>query len=87
MFKYAYYILMIKRDFNKKLIKICDEAVQCLRVHDQGRLAACGSQNGTLTLLELSDNLCTLQRNEKALVTMVSYLMHAFINSLLIFLI
>lgn len=52
-------------------VQICDEAVHCVRVHEQGRLVACGSQNGTLTLLELSDNLCTLQRNEKSLVTMM----------------
>ena len=68
--------------FSKKLFlflnKICDEAVQCLRVHEHGRLAACGSQNGTLTLLELSDNLCTLQRNEKALVTMVINLIYLY---------
>lgn len=50
-------------------MKICDESLDCLRVHEQGRLIACGSHSGTITLLELSDNLCTLQRNEKALVT------------------
>jgi dynein intermediate chain 2 len=50
-------------------IQVCDEPLQCLRVQEQGRLIATGSQSGTLTLLELSDNLCQLQRNEKALVT------------------
>jgi len=50
-------------------IQISDEPLHCLRVHDQGRLIACGSHSGTVTLLELSDNLCTMQRNEKALVT------------------
>ena len=43
-----------------------------LRAQDQGRLIACGSQQGTATLLELSDGLISLQRNEKALVTAVS---------------
>jgi len=43
-----------------------------LRAQDQGRLLACGSQQGTCTLLELSDGLTTLQRNEKVLVTAVS---------------
>ena len=52
-------------------IQVCDEPLQCLRVQEHGRLIATGSQSGTLTLLELSDNLCQLQRNEKALVTTV----------------
>ena len=43
-----------------------------LRAQDQGRLIACGSQQGTCTLLELSDGLVSLQRNEKTLVTAVS---------------
>ena len=50
---------------------MCDEALQSLRVQDQGHLLACGSQLGTTTLLEISPGLCTLQRNEKALVTAV----------------
>ena len=40
-------------------------------MHEQGRLVAGGSYNGTVTLLELSDGLCTLQRNEKASMTAV----------------
>lgn len=44
-----------------------------LRAQDQGRLLACGSQQGTATLLELSDGLISLQRNEKLLVTAVSF--------------
>lgn len=50
-------------------IQVCDEPLQCLRVQEHGRLLATGSQSGTLTLLELSDNLCTMQRNEKNLVS------------------
>ena len=52
-------------------IQVCDEPLQCLRVQEHGRLLATGSQSGTLTLLELSDNLCTIQRNEKNLVSTV----------------
>ncbi|CAB1338343.1 unnamed protein product [Coregonus sp. 'balchen'] len=40
-----------------------------LKVQDNGRFMACGSQLGTATLLEISSGLCTLQRNEKALAT------------------
>lgn len=50
-------------------LQVCDEALHSLRVQDQGRLIATGSHTGTTTLLELSDSLCTMQRNEKALVT------------------
>ena len=49
--------------------QVCDEALHCLRVQDQGRLIAAGSHTGTTTLLELSNSLCTMQRNEKMLVT------------------
>jgi dynein intermediate chain 2, axonemal len=53
-------------------IQVCDEPIQSLRVQEHGRLVATGSQSGTLTLLELSDNLCTMQRNEKNLVSTVN---------------
>lgn len=53
-------------------IQVCDEPLHSLRVQDNGRLIATGSESGTTTLLELSDGLCSLQRNEKALVTAVS---------------
>ncbi|XP_042639469.1 dynein axonemal intermediate chain 2 [Orycteropus afer afer] len=46
-------------------LKVCDEALFCLRVQDNGCLTACGSQLGTTTLLEVSHGLSTLQRNEK----------------------
>ena len=41
-------------------------------MQDSGHLIATGSELGTTTLLELSDGLCSLQRNEKQLVTAVS---------------
>ncbi|WAQ97162.1 DYI3-like protein [Mya arenaria] len=50
-------------------LQVCDEPLHSLRVQDQGRLVACGSHTGTTTLLELSDSLYTMQRNEKNLVT------------------
>ncbi|XP_036197654.1 dynein intermediate chain 2, axonemal [Myotis myotis] len=46
-------------------LKVCDEALFCLRVQDNGGFIACGSQLGTTTLLEVSPGLCNLQRNEK----------------------
>lgn len=52
--------------------QVCDEALNSLRIQDQGRLVACGSHAGTVTLLELSDGLCNIQRNEKSSVNLVS---------------
>ena len=43
-------------------------------MQEQGRLVSCGSHSGTTTLLELSEGLYTLQRNEKNLVTAVCIL-------------
>lgn len=52
--------------------QVCDEALFCLRVQDNGCFIACGSQLGTTTLLEVSSGLCTLQRNEKNIASSVS---------------
>uniref|UniRef100_A0AAR2JBL9 Dynein, axonemal, intermediate chain 2b n=2 Tax=Pygocentrus nattereri TaxID=42514 RepID=A0AAR2JBL9_PYGNA len=52
-------------------LKVCDEALYSIRVQDNGRFLACGSQLGTTTLLEISSGLCTLQKNEKALAAMM----------------
>lgn len=54
--------------------QVCDEALFCLRVQDNGCFIACGSQLGTTTLLEVSGGLCTLQRNEKNIASSVSAL-------------
>ena len=53
--------------------QVCDEALHSIRVQEHGRLIATGSHNGTTTLLELSECVYTMQRNEKALVTAVSF--------------
>ncbi|XP_077979929.1 dynein intermediate chain 3, ciliary-like [Glandiceps talaboti] len=50
-------------------LQVTDEALHSLRIQDQGRFIATGSQSGTTTLLELSSGLCTMQRNEKSSVT------------------
>lgn len=53
------------------MFQVCDESLNAFRVQEHGRLVACGSHSGTVTLLELSDGLCNIQRNEKASVTAV----------------
>lgn len=45
--------------------QVCDESLHSIRVHEQGRLVACGSHSGVVTLLELSGALSVLQPNEK----------------------
>ncbi|NWQ98516.1 DNAI2 protein, partial [Burhinus bistriatus] len=50
-------------------LKVCNEPLSSLRLQDNGCVVACGSKLGTVTLLEISSGLCTLQRNEKALAT------------------
>jgi len=49
-------------------IQVTDDPLYSLRIHDNGRFIVTGSKDGTTTLIELSDNLCTLQPNEKVLV-------------------
>uniref|UniRef100_A0A674JT24 Dynein axonemal intermediate chain 2 n=1 Tax=Terrapene triunguis TaxID=2587831 RepID=A0A674JT24_9SAUR len=50
-------------------VKVCDEPLFSLRLQDNGRFIGCGSKLGTVTLLEVSSGLCTLQRNEKNVAT------------------
>uniref|UniRef100_A0A8D0HGS3 Dynein intermediate chain 2, axonemal n=1 Tax=Sphenodon punctatus TaxID=8508 RepID=A0A8D0HGS3_SPHPU len=50
-------------------LKVCDDPLFSLRLQDNGRFIGCGSKLGTVTLLEVSSRLCTLQRNEKNLAT------------------
>ncbi|NXN64467.1 DNAI2 protein, partial [Himantopus himantopus] len=50
-------------------LKVCNEPLSSLRLQDNGCVVGCGSKLGTVTLLEISSGLCTLQRNEKTLAT------------------
>lgn len=49
-----------------RVAQVCDEALYSLRIQDNGRLVACGSQQGGATLLEICPGLSSLQRNEKS---------------------
>ncbi|XP_051490777.1 dynein axonemal intermediate chain 2 [Apus apus] len=48
-------------------LKVCNEPLDSLRLQDSGCILACGSRMGTVTLLQISPGLCTLQKNEKNL--------------------
>ncbi|XP_060796151.1 dynein axonemal intermediate chain 2 [Neoarius graeffei] len=50
-------------------LKVSDEALCSMRVQDNGRFLACGSQLGTATLLELSSGLCTMEKNDRVVAT------------------
>lgn len=69
--------MLFKQNEPTLSIQVVDDPLYCLRVEEpHGRLVACGSQNGTVTLVELSDNLCIQGKTEKALVNGVSLLQY-----------
>lgn len=53
-------------------VKVCDDALKCLRTHDMGKLVAVGNQKGTIYLVEFSENLSTSSKNDKVVLTSVS---------------
>ncbi|KAJ8687887.1 hypothetical protein QAD02_023682 [Eretmocerus hayati] len=61
--------LLVQQDKPVLGVKVCDEALTCIKPHEAGRLVAVGSKNGTLYMLELSDTLSTNQKNDKAMLT------------------
>ena len=52
-------------------MQLSEDPVACLSFHDQGRYVACGTKSGHVRLIELSDSLCVVDRNEKQLVASV----------------
>ncbi|NWS94690.1 DNAI2 protein, partial [Mionectes macconnelli] len=48
-------------------LKVSNDPLLSLRPQDNGRIVACGTKQGTVTLLEISPGLCTLRKNEKSL--------------------
>ncbi|CAF1124251.1 unnamed protein product [Adineta steineri] len=61
--------ILFKQNEPTVSVKVTNDPLHCLRVQEpHGRLIACGSQNGTVTLLELSNNLYVQRKNEKSLV-------------------
>ncbi|XP_046998524.1 dynein axonemal intermediate chain 2-like [Schistocerca americana] len=47
--------------------EVCDEALTCLRVHDQGLHVAVGNSLGTVNLIELSENLADAPKKERGI--------------------
>ncbi|XP_060933496.1 dynein axonemal intermediate chain 2 [Limanda limanda] len=59
--------ILFKQNDPTLSLKVCDKALNSLCIQDNGRLVACGSQQGEATLLEICSGLSTLQKNEKNL--------------------
>ncbi|XP_043678098.1 dynein axonemal intermediate chain 2-like isoform X2 [Vespula pensylvanica] len=61
--------LLIQQDTPVLSIKVCDEALTCVRPHEQGQLVTVASRNGIIYLLELSEALKINHKNDKLLLT------------------
>ena len=53
-------------------IKVADEPLHCLKVHEAGCLVATGCDGGNVALLELAEGLASAHRNDKTSVAAVS---------------
>lgn len=54
-------------------MKICDDSIKCVKPHESGRMIACGSSKGHVYLVEVSDNMAFCAKNDKAILTAVSF--------------
>ncbi|NXH44018.1 DNAI2 protein, partial [Dicaeum eximium] len=48
-------------------LRVSNDPLLSLSVQDNGHIIACGTKQGTVTLLEISAGLCTARKNEKTL--------------------
>ena len=64
--------VLFKQNSPTLTLQVSDESLHSVCCHDQGKLLACGSLAGNITLLEMSDFLSNLQPNEKQNITSVS---------------
>ena len=61
-------------------IKVADEPLHCLRVHEAGCLVVTGCEGGNTALLELAEGLASSQRNDRSSVTAVRLDLNLTIN-------
>ena len=62
-------------------IKVADEPLHCLKVHEAGCLVATGCDGGNVALLELAEGLASAHRNDKTSVAAVC-IIHLIHNNL-----
>ena len=61
-------------------VKVSDEPLHTLKVHEGGCLVATGCDGGNVALLELAEGLASAHRNDKTSVTAVSCLQSHYIE-------
>lgn len=59
-------------------IKVSDDPLHTLKVHEGGCLVATGCEGGNVALLELAEGLASAHRNDKTSVTAVSIILSIF---------
>jgi dynein intermediate chain 2, axonemal len=63
--------MLVKTNEPTVTVKVSDSPLQCLRVQELGSYIACGSKDGSITLIELSQSLSKMQNNERQLTSAV----------------
>jgi dynein intermediate chain 2 len=51
---------------------VCDVPIQTAKFQEHGKLVAVGARDGSTTLIELSDGMSKMQKNEKNIFSAVS---------------
>ena len=62
---------MFKQNDPTLTVQVCNSPIHAIKVQDHGKLIAVGAQDGSTTILELSDSLSKLQNNEKSIFSQV----------------
>lgn len=58
--------------FSVSLLQISDHSIKCVKPHESGRMIACGCANGSVHLMEVSENMSHSAKNDKAILNTVS---------------
>lgn len=73
---YAWDVL-VQQDKPLTSVKVCDEAIRSVRSHVNGKVIACGTENGSLYLIRVSDDMTVSDKNDKGRLTAVSRTQHS----------
>lgn len=63
--------LLVDRRNPLHRVKVSDNPLTSIKVHENGRLVACGATDGLLALIELEEELAVLNKNDKSLLTAI----------------
>lgn len=64
--------VLVQQDKPLTSVKVCDEAIRSIRPHVNGNVIACGTDNGSLYLIKVSQDMTVSDKNDKGRLTMVS---------------